>query len=126
RTEGSTRAPSPHSLHAALPIWKPARNTLYSVNWVLTAPWDTIWAGRSRRMRNQQETRGYMSGKIRQYFRDKKDDVQDYAGGSGVIGKLVLVLLVVYLLVAMVLGIIWSSEPDTFSVREHTRTLATS
>src|SRR5690606_40840950 len=83
RTEGSTRAPSPHSLHAALPIWKPARNTLYSVNWVLTAPWDTIWAGRSRRMRNQQETRGYMSGKIRQYFRDKKDDVQDYAGGSG-------------------------------------------
>ncbi|HLT13802.1 MAG TPA: DUF2333 family protein, partial [Marinobacter sp.] len=59
-----------------------------------------------------------MAGKIRQYFRDKKDDVQDYAGGSGVIGKLVLVLLVVYLLVAMVLGIIWSSEPDTFSVRE--------
>lgn len=67
-----------------------------------------------------------MAGKIRQYFRDKKDDVQDYAGGSGVIGKLVLVLLVIYLLVAMVLGIIWSSEPDTFSVREHTRTLATS
>ena len=36
-----------------------------------------------------------MPGKIRQYFRDKKDDVQDYTGGSGVIGKLVVALLVV-------------------------------
>jgi hypothetical protein len=66
-----------------------------------------------------------MPGKIRQYFRDKKDDVQDYAGGSGVIAKFVLALLVVYLLVAIVLGMFWSSEPDTFSVRQHTRTLAT-
>jgi len=65
-----------------------------------------------------------MPGKIRQYFRDKKDDVQDYTGGSGVIGKLVVALLVVYLLITMVLGIYWSSEPDTFSVRDHTRTLA--
>src|SRR5690554_4598830 len=88
------------------------------------APWDTIWAGRSRPTNNQQEISSFMAGKIRQYFRDKKDDVQDYAGGSGVIGKLVLVLLVVYLLVAMVLGIYWSSEPDTFSVRDYTRTLA--
>src|SRR5690554_579880 len=90
------------------------------------APWDTIWAGRSRPTNNQQEISSFMAGKIRQYFRDKKDDVQDYAGGSGVIGKLVLVLLVVYLLVATELGMIWSSEPDTFSVRERTRTLATS
>jgi len=74
--------------------------------------------------RNQQEIRSLMPGKIRQYFRDKKDDVQDYTGGSGVIGKLVVALLVVYLLIAMVLGIYWSSEPDTFSVRDHTRTLA--
>ncbi len=65
-----------------------------------------------------------MPGKIRQYFRDKKDDVQDYTGGSGVIGKLVVALLVVYLLITMVLGIYWSSEPDTFSVRDHTRSLA--
>ena len=43
-----------------------------------------------------------MPGKIRQYFKDKKDDVQDYAGGSGVIGKLILALVVVYLLVALV------------------------
>lgn len=65
-----------------------------------------------------------MSGKIRQYFRDKKEDVQDYTGGSGVIGKFVLAVLVVYLLVTIVLGMYWSSEPDTFSVRDHTRTLA--
>ncbi|HET8849020.1 MAG TPA: DUF2333 family protein [Marinobacter sp.] len=65
-----------------------------------------------------------MPGKIRQYFRDRQDDVKDYAGGSGVIGKFVLVVLAVYLLVALVLGMYWSNEPDTFSVREHTRTLA--
>ncbi|MBJ6136763.1 DUF2333 family protein [Marinobacter litoralis] len=67
-----------------------------------------------------------MPGKIRQYFKDKKEDVQDYTGGSGVIGKFILALLVVYLLITIVLGIIWSSEPDSFSVREHTRTLASS
>ncbi|MCK0105176.1 DUF2333 family protein [Marinobacter sp. S0848L] len=67
-----------------------------------------------------------MPGKIRQYFKDKKEDVQDYTGGSGVIGKFILALLVVYLLITIVLGVIWSSEPDSFSVREHTRTLASS
>lgn len=65
-----------------------------------------------------------MPGKIRQYFRDRKDDVRDYAGSSGVIGKFILVLLVVYLLVSVVLGMYWSSEPDAFSVREHTRSVA--
>ncbi|KEF30716.1 MAG: DUF2333 family protein [Gammaproteobacteria bacterium] len=65
-----------------------------------------------------------MPGKIRQYFRDRKDDVQDYAGGSGVIGKFVLFVLVIYLLVAIILGMYWSSEPETFSVREHTRSVA--
>ena len=65
-----------------------------------------------------------MPGKIRQYFRDRKDDVRDYAGGSGVIGKLILALLVVYLLVSVVVGMYWSSEPDAFSVREHTRSVA--
>ncbi len=65
-----------------------------------------------------------MPGKIRQYFRDRKDDVQDYAGGSGVVGKFILILLVIYLLVTIVLGMYWSSEPDAFSVREHTRTTA--
>jgi len=64
-----------------------------------------------------------MPGKIRQYFSDRKDDVQDYTGG-GVVGKFILAVVVVYLLVALVLGMIWSSEPDIFSVREHTRAVA--
>lgn len=55
-----------------------------------------------------------MPGKIRQYFSDRKDDVQDYTGG-GVVGKFILAVVVVYLLVALVLGMIWSSEPDVFS-----------
>ena len=67
-----------------------------------------------------------MPGKIRQYFRDRKDDVRNSAGGSGVIGKPILALLVVYLLVSVVLGMYWSSEPDAFSVREHTRSVASS
>ncbi|MBW7471258.1 DUF2333 family protein [Marinobacter sp. M216] len=65
-----------------------------------------------------------MPGKLRQYFRDKKDDVQDYAGGRGMIGKFILIVLVVYLLVTIVLGMYWSSEPEEFSVREHTRSVA--
>ncbi len=67
-----------------------------------------------------------MPGKLRQYFRDKKDDVQDYAGGSGAVGKFILLVLVVYLLVTVVLGMYWSSEPESFSVREHTRSVANS
>ena len=65
-----------------------------------------------------------MPGKLRQYFRDKKDDAQDYAGGSGMIGKFILVVLVVYLLVTVGLGMYWSNAPDTFSVREYTRSVS--
>ncbi len=63
-----------------------------------------------------------MLSRIKSYFRERKDDVGDSRGGF--LGKVIVLLLVVYLLVTIVLGIIWSSEPDTFSVREHTRTLA--
>ncbi len=62
-----------------------------------------------------------MLSRTKEYLRDRRDDVQDYAGGFG---KWVLVLIALYLLVSLVLGMIWSSEPDTFSVREHTRTVA--
>ncbi|MDX1818962.1 MAG: DUF2333 family protein [Marinobacter sp.] len=65
-----------------------------------------------------------MSGRIRRFFRDRKEDVQDYTGGSGIIGKFVLAVLVIYLLVAVVLGFYWSDEPETFSVRENTRAVA--
>jgi len=64
-----------------------------------------------------------MAGRIREYFRDRKDDARDFGGGS-VVGKFVLVVVVAYLLVTIVLGMIWSSEPEQFSVREHTRSVA--
>jgi hypothetical protein len=87
--------------------------------------WDTILDGLLRLTSYQRENEPLMSGKIRQFFRDKKEDVKDYTGGSGMIVKFLLAVLVIYLLVAVVLGMYWSSEPDTFSVREYTRTLAT-
>ncbi|MDX1757221.1 MAG: DUF2333 family protein [Marinobacter sp.] len=62
-----------------------------------------------------------MLSRAKEYLQDRRDDVQDYAGGFG---KWILVLIAIYLLVTLVLGMIWSSEPDTFSVREHTRTVA--
>ncbi|MCL7943279.1 DUF2333 family protein [Marinobacter sp. ATCH36] len=65
-----------------------------------------------------------MPGKIRQYFSDRKDDVRDLSGGGGFVGKFILAVVIVYFLVALVLGMIWSSEPDVFSVRDHTRTVA--
>lgn len=64
-----------------------------------------------------------MAGKIRQYFRDRKDDARDF-GDGGVVGKFLLVVVVIYLLVTLVLGMIWSSEPENFSVREYTRAVA--
>lgn len=63
-----------------------------------------------------------MLSRVKQYFSDRKDDVQDYTG-SGIV-KFLLALIVVYLIVAVVLGFWWSSEPETFSVREHTRAKA--
>lgn len=65
-----------------------------------------------------------MMKRVKQYFSDRKNDVDDYTGSGSAIGKLVVALLIVYLLVTLVLGMLWSSEPDTFSVREHTRTLS--
>ncbi|SFL83480.1 DUF2333 family protein [Marinobacter zhejiangensis] len=62
-----------------------------------------------------------MLNRIKEYVRDRKDDVQDYAGGMG---KWIMGVVALYLLVAIILGMIWSSEPDMFSVREHTRTMA--
>jgi hypothetical protein len=64
-----------------------------------------------------------MAGKIRQYFSDRKDDVRDF-GGGGIVGKLLIVAIVIYLLVALVLGMIWSSEPEVYSVRDHVRSVA--
>jgi len=64
-----------------------------------------------------------MAGKIRQYFSDRKDGARDFGGGSFV-GKFLLIVVVLYLLLALVMGMIWSSEPENFSVRDYTRAIA--
>ncbi len=43
---------------------------------------------------------------------------QDWREDSGPITKLVVVLLAIYLLVAIIVGVYWSSEPDYFPVHE--------
>ncbi|ROT94573.1 DUF2333 family protein [Marinobacter sp. R17] len=58
-----------------------------------------------------------MLSKTRGFFRERLEDIQDYLGG-GKVFKGLIVLLVIYLIVAVVLGIYWSSEPDTYSVRD--------
>ncbi|WP_406564732.1 DUF2333 family protein [Marinobacter nanhaiticus] len=40
------------------------------------------------------------------------------------VAKIVIALLVIYLVVVAILGIYWSSEPDTFSVKEQSREVA--
>lgn len=62
---------------------------------------------------------------VKQFFRDRADDVRDYTGG-GVVARLLGLILVVYLIAAVIFGVYWSDEPDTFSVREDSRTLAQS
>ena len=46
---------------------------------------------------------------IKRFFKERKEDAQDYLGG-GKVAKPLGVLFVIYLLVAAVLGIIWSSN----------------
>ncbi|WP_111493960.1 MULTISPECIES: DUF2333 family protein [Marinobacter] len=56
----------------------------------------------------------------RRFFRERTEDLQDYLGG-GKVAKFLLILVVLYLLVAIVLGMYWSSEPDPYSVRDEAR-----
>lgn len=52
--------------------------------------------------------------RVSEYFQDCKDRREE----SGPLTKVVLIVLVVYLLIALVVGVYWSSEPDYFSVHE--------
>ncbi|MFC4260626.1 DUF2333 family protein [Marinobacter lacisalsi] len=68
-----------------------------------------------------------MLNRLKSVFSGSSSGYQSSSGGSGhgrPIGKIIIALVLVYLLVTIILGMIWSSEPDTFSVREHTRTVA--
>ncbi|PID41686.1 MAG: hypothetical protein CSB48_13635 [Proteobacteria bacterium] len=52
-----------------------------------------------------------------EFCKDRWEDIQDYLGG-GVLPKIAGVVLGVYLLVAVLLGMIWSCPPGLFSVTE--------
>lgn len=60
---------------------------------------------------------------LRAFLRHRKEDLQDYLGG-GAVAKLAGMVAVVYLLLAVVMGIWWSSEPDLFDVEQHAKRVA--
>lgn len=64
-----------------------------------------------------------MWSRTKLFFRERLADIRDRLGGGKVTGILGA-LLVVYLVVVAVLGIYWSSAPDTFSVKEQSREMA--
>jgi len=53
--------------------------------------------------------------RVKEFASDRWEDLQDYMGG-GLLPKVLLGGLAVYLMVSVVLGVFWSSEPDTFDV----------
>ncbi len=62
---------------------------------------------------------GYMSANLFvEFCKDRWDDIQDYFGG-GVLPKIIGGVLGLYLLVAVILGVVWSYPPDLFSVVEN-------
>jgi hypothetical protein len=59
-----------------------------------------------------------MSDQAEPRFSSLTARLQDWWSDGSTVRTGVLVLLVIYLLVSLVLGFIWSSEPDAFAVRE--------
>jgi hypothetical protein len=53
-----------------------------------------------------------------------KERVSGWWADGGVIRTIVVALVLVYLLVALIVGIIWSSEPDLFDVRQNANKMA--
>ena len=60
---------------------------------------------------------------MKEFLRNRWEDVQDYLGG-GLLPKLIGGAIVVYLLVALVLGFYWDYEPRVFSVRDNAEKMA--
>ncbi|BES73313.1 DUF2333 family protein [Marinobacter nanhaiticus D15-8W] len=60
-----------------------------------------------------------MWNRTKLFFRGRGEDIR-----GGMVAKIVIALLVIYLVVVAILGIYWSSEPDTFSVKEQSREVA--
>lgn len=67
-----------------------------------------------------------MSGKlnIKSRVSECMQTYRDWREDTGTLGKMVILLLVAYLLIALVVGIYWSSEPDYFPVHERAKARA--
>jgi len=64
-----------------------------------------------------------MTGEKRAMLKERIEDIRDYMGG-GVLSKVVLSGVVLYLVVTLILGIYWSREPALFSVTKQAEKLA--
>lgn len=53
-----------------------------------------------------------------QTLRDKYEDWREDLAGGGLITRVILISIIVYLLLAVGVGFYWSSEPEVFSVRD--------
>jgi hypothetical protein len=62
-------------------------------------------------------------GKITDFVRHRKEDFQDYLGG-GVLPKAMGSVVVVYLTLAVLVGMWWSGEPDLFDVSDRAASIA--
>jgi len=61
--------------------------------------------------------------KLQDFIRHRKEDFQDYLGG-GALSRIIGVVIVVYLLIALVMGMIWSQEPELFDVNANAASMA--
>ncbi|MAM87156.1 MAG: hypothetical protein CME36_07595 [unclassified Hahellaceae] len=64
-----------------------------------------------------------MLRKTRNFLVERGQDMEDALGGSARIVKTLLAVLLIYFLIVIVLGIWWSSEPDSFNVTENSTEL---
>ncbi|WP_419811204.1 DUF2333 family protein [Bacterioplanoides sp.] len=60
-----------------------------------------------------------MSDQLQDRVQDIKERTQDWWADGGFARSSILIALLVYLLVALVVGFFWSEEPETFAVKEH-------
>ncbi|MFE8070658.1 DUF2333 family protein [Marinobacteraceae bacterium S3BR75-40.1] len=60
---------------------------------------------------------------MKHFIRERWEDLGDYLGG-GSWAKWVLWLIVIYLVIAVFVGMYWSDEPDTFDVRAQAQAMA--
>lgn len=61
--------------------------------------------------------------KLTSFFKHRYEDLQDYLGG-GLLPRIMLGVVVLYLFLSMVLGVWWSQEPELFDVSQRARVIA--